>query len=176
MPIAGQEVIRGFVPTATYTVRIEDVEIAKSAKSGHEMAKISAEILGPETVEYGGRVYNVLAVKGVMFAMFNNKNGVDAALSALSPTLNKLGFESVVPKGTEYGVAEVKDFLLTLKNKKVNMIVSSRTRYVTTEQGPDAAFDVAKALRDPETNEPEVAGYSYNFDFKLIKGLTPEAF
>lgn len=177
MPIAGSEVIRGFVPTANYTVLFKKVEPKKSSK-GLPMVEVEVEILGPEIAEYAGRQYNVLGVTGRMFVMLDNKNGVDAALSALSPTLNKLGFDAVVPKGTEYGETEVKDFLVSLQGGRFNMLVSSRTRYVTAEQGPDAAFDPAKAVRDPETNEPEVAGYSYQFDFRLVKGrvASPDQF
>lgn len=175
MPIAGQEIIRGFIPSTTYTVLFKETEKKKSSKTQHDMIVVKAEILGPELVEHGGRQYNVLGLGGDMYFMLNNKNGVDAALSVLSPQLRKLGFYDIVPAGTEYGATEVADFLLSLKGRKVNMIVSCQTRYMTASSDPNDAFDPAKAIRDPDTNEPIVAGHRPIFEVRGIMGIVPSA-
>lgn len=168
--VRGKEVIRGFVPTQLYTVRLGTPELKQSA-SGFEMAVFECEILGPDTVEAAGRTYKTAGAKGSMYIMLNNKNGVDSAIEMLSKPLEKLGLLADIPEGAEYGINDVKDRLARLDGKNITMIVSSETVYVTNEQGKGADRDPAKAVRDPETNEPLVKSYSTRFDFQMARAI-----
>jgi hypothetical protein len=169
--IKGQEVQLGFIPTQIYKVLCHKVEITQSGK-GFKMGKIELEIVGPETAEAAGVIYKTLGSKGTAYAMLENKNGVDAALNQLSPSLKTLGLYDSLPG--EYGQSDVEEVLKTLEGGKFNMLVQSQPEYAT--DNPEDRFTAAKAKRD-ENGELIIKRFNTQFDFSQVRGvLEPAAF
>jgi hypothetical protein len=176
MPVRGQEVIIGFIPSALYVVLIGKVEKVQSTK-GLDMVKLEAEIVAPDVAEYAGRQYKTAGAKGTIYCMLDGSQGVDAALSRLSVPLEKLGLMEQIPAGTNYGAPEIEALLKQLENTKVRMTVECQTEYVTDSQVRADAYDISKAKRDPDNNnEPIVRRYSPRFDFGAVQGVHASSF
>lgn len=173
MLVRGKEVILGFVPKQNYTVLVHKAEEKVTAK-GLPAVVLECEILSPETVEHAGKTYRTAGSTGIMYAMLKNKNGEDAALTQLVPTLEKLKLMDDIAEGQSYGRDELVPKLTDLALRKVRMSVTSQAIYDTESTEKNAQYDVKFARLD-EKGEPIVAKYTTRFDFNNIVGFADDA-
>lgn len=173
MPVRGKEVIQGFVPTATYTVLLAKAE-EKVTSKGLPAVIFDCEILSPDTVEHAGKIYRTAGAGGKMYAMLNNKNGEDSAITQLVSTLEKLKLMDDIAEGQNYGKAEIVPKLTGLELRRVRMQVMSQAEYDTDSTLPNARYDVKQARLD-ENGEPVVSRWTTRFDFNKIVGFADDS-
>jgi hypothetical protein len=168
MPVRGKETIQGFVPQANYTVLVHEAE-AKVTGGGNPAVVCKVEILGPATVEHAGKTYKTAGASGIMYIMLKNKNGEDAAIEQLVPTLEKLKLLDSIPQDATYGRAELEPILEGLALKQLRMKVTSQAEYDTDSTDPKAKYNEKEARRDAN-GEPVVVRWNTRFDFNNVLG------